>query len=173
MQRYLHDEPVEACPPSTSYRLRKFARRNKGALAAAPRWPCLLLLTVVSLAVSNAWIRREQAHPAREGPRREGQKLAEGRAEEIRRGWRLKSANRSARPRPLVCQRPWDDAHAAFTKAIKLRPDHASVWMERGDLYARLDLGPGRRRLCTGDEISPTGHTVSLVAALALAACRR
>ena len=35
MQRYLNDEPVQACPPSAGYRLRKFARRNKGGLAVA------------------------------------------------------------------------------------------------------------------------------------------
>jgi serine/threonine protein kinase len=33
VQRYLDNEAVEACPPSTAYRLRKFARRNKTALA--------------------------------------------------------------------------------------------------------------------------------------------
>lgn len=32
IQRYLADEPVQACPPSAGYRLRKFARRNRGAL---------------------------------------------------------------------------------------------------------------------------------------------
>ncbi len=32
VQRYLHDEPVHACPPSASYRLSKFARRNKAIL---------------------------------------------------------------------------------------------------------------------------------------------
>ena len=32
VQRYLDDEPVQACPPSTVYRLRKLARRNKIAL---------------------------------------------------------------------------------------------------------------------------------------------
>ena len=32
VQRYLDDEPVEACPPSTAYRLRKFARRNKATM---------------------------------------------------------------------------------------------------------------------------------------------
>jgi serine/threonine protein kinase len=36
VQRYLDDEPVQACPPSVWYRLRKLARRNRaGALAAA------------------------------------------------------------------------------------------------------------------------------------------
>ena len=33
--RYLANEPVEACPPSVGYRMRKFARRNKAALATA------------------------------------------------------------------------------------------------------------------------------------------
>jgi serine/threonine protein kinase len=35
LQRYLDHEPVEAGPPSTSYRLRKFARRNRAMLATA------------------------------------------------------------------------------------------------------------------------------------------
>src|SRR5437762_10319699 len=34
VQRYLHDEPVQACPPSAGYRLRKFVRRNKGPVIA-------------------------------------------------------------------------------------------------------------------------------------------
>ena len=45
VQRYLDDEPVQACPPSAWYRFRKFARRNKAALATASvvalwRWWC-------------------------------------------------------------------------------------------------------------------------------------
>jgi serine/threonine protein kinase len=35
VERYLADEPVLAGPPSARYRLRKFVRRNKGAVAAA------------------------------------------------------------------------------------------------------------------------------------------
>jgi tetratricopeptide (TPR) repeat protein len=35
VQRYLHDEPVQAGPPSAAYRLRKFARRHRGPLLAA------------------------------------------------------------------------------------------------------------------------------------------
>ena len=34
VQRYLADEPVQACPPSAGYRLRKFVRRNRGPMAA-------------------------------------------------------------------------------------------------------------------------------------------
>jgi serine/threonine protein kinase/uncharacterized protein HemY len=35
IERHLHDEPVEAGPPSAAYRFRKFAKRNKAALAIA------------------------------------------------------------------------------------------------------------------------------------------
>ncbi len=43
VQRYLVDEMVEARPPSTSYRLRKFVRRNKARVAAA----ALVLLALI------------------------------------------------------------------------------------------------------------------------------
>jgi eukaryotic-like serine/threonine-protein kinase len=43
VRRYLADEPVQACPPSAGYRLRKFARRNKGPVLAAS----LVLLALV------------------------------------------------------------------------------------------------------------------------------
>ena len=41
IQRYLNDEPVEACPPSTAYRLRKLVRRNRRR--CSPRPPSLWL----------------------------------------------------------------------------------------------------------------------------------
>ena len=56
IERYLHDEPVQACPPSTIYRLRKYARRNKVALA----FVTLLLGGLAYLAYSNAAIKRER-----------------------------------------------------------------------------------------------------------------
>ena len=50
VQRYLEDEPVAACPPSSAYRLRKFARRNKTTLLTAITVSTALLVgTVVSI----------------------------------------------------------------------------------------------------------------------------
>jgi WD40 repeat protein/serine/threonine protein kinase len=49
VERYLHDEPVEACPPTVSYKLRKFARKHKAGLAIAVGFGTLLMLgTAVS-----------------------------------------------------------------------------------------------------------------------------
>src|SRR5215471_5028808 len=47
VERYLHNEPVEACPPSAGYRLRKLARRHWAALAVASAFAALLMLGVV------------------------------------------------------------------------------------------------------------------------------
>src|SRR5215218_7336117 len=60
VQRYLADEPVQACPPSVGYRLRKFARRNKSGLAIAGLVAAGLVLAVVGLAVSNRLISDER-----------------------------------------------------------------------------------------------------------------
>ncbi len=43
VERFLNDEAVEACPPSTTYRLKKMLRRNKGAVLAAS----LVLLALI------------------------------------------------------------------------------------------------------------------------------
>jgi serine/threonine protein kinase/tetratricopeptide (TPR) repeat protein len=57
VQRYLSDEAVLACPPSTGYRLRKFSRRNKGGLAVA----ALVLFFVVLLGSGAGWAMRDRA----------------------------------------------------------------------------------------------------------------
>jgi serine/threonine protein kinase/tetratricopeptide (TPR) repeat protein len=49
VQCYLNDEPVQACPPSAWYRFRKFARRNRVALALASVVTGALLLLLVGL----------------------------------------------------------------------------------------------------------------------------
>ena len=48
IQRYLADEPVTAGPPSAVYRLRKFARRNRGALVTAALVGAMLLTALGS-----------------------------------------------------------------------------------------------------------------------------
>jgi tetratricopeptide (TPR) repeat protein len=61
VERYLNEEPVVACPPSASYRFKKFARRNRGRLALASVVGCALLLIVGSIAGSVGWAARNRA----------------------------------------------------------------------------------------------------------------
>ena len=57
VQRYLNDEPVQACPPSAGYRFRKFARRNKRALAVAG----LVLFFIALLGGGAGWRLRDRS----------------------------------------------------------------------------------------------------------------
>jgi serine/threonine protein kinase/tetratricopeptide (TPR) repeat protein len=58
-QRYLADQPVQACPPSPGYRLRKFVWRNRWLVLAAS----LAILTMVTGMAGTTWgmLRAEQA----------------------------------------------------------------------------------------------------------------
>ena len=51
VRRYLDGDPVEACPPSRGYRLRKFARRHRRALTAAG----LLAAVLVGATAVSTW----------------------------------------------------------------------------------------------------------------------
>ncbi len=57
VQRYLADEPVLACPPSSAYRLRKFVRRNKRTLTVT----VFLFLLVGTLAATLGWTAHDRA----------------------------------------------------------------------------------------------------------------
>jgi WD40 repeat protein/serine/threonine protein kinase len=68
VQRYLDDEPVQACPPSMWYRLSKFARRHRAVLATAATVSAAVLVAIGSLVTavgvltaSNAEIQANQA----------------------------------------------------------------------------------------------------------------
>src|SRR5207244_927268 len=69
VQRYLKDEPVEACPPSAWYRFRKFARRNKRGLVTAT---VVVLAVVLTAAVSGVliWQANQDLHQALDRERR-------------------------------------------------------------------------------------------------------
>jgi WD40 repeat protein/serine/threonine protein kinase len=55
VERYLADEPVEACPPSARYRLSKLARRYKKPLVTAAAFLVLLVAGLVLSTVLAVW----------------------------------------------------------------------------------------------------------------------
>jgi serine/threonine protein kinase/tetratricopeptide (TPR) repeat protein len=85
VQHYLHDEAVEACPPSVWYRFRKVARRNKGPVLAAS----LILLALIGGIIGTSWglVRAEAARreavkaQEAESERAEGERKAKQEAE--------------------------------------------------------------------------------------------
>src|SRR4029077_842359 len=84
VQRYLDDEPVQACPPSAVYRFRKFARRNRGPVTAGLALATVLVLGTVGTSIGLAWASRAKhtANQAAEAEIRTKDKLAQTLADE-------------------------------------------------------------------------------------------
>ena len=77
--RYLNDEPVEACPPSASYKFRKFARRNKAALTTI-----VLVLAAVAVGAGLLWQERSRTLAAFAGEKQQ-HRIAQQKETEARR----------------------------------------------------------------------------------------
>jgi tetratricopeptide (TPR) repeat protein len=73
IQRYLVDEPVEACPPNTAYKLRKFARKNKTLLRTVAAFVLLLAAGVV-VSAWQAYRARQAEATAREAQAKEAER---------------------------------------------------------------------------------------------------
>jgi eukaryotic-like serine/threonine-protein kinase len=75
VERHLRDEPVEACPPSSGYRFRKFARKHRKAVATVSVFVLMLgVMKAIAIALAvMAWKAearaREQANRAMQAER--------------------------------------------------------------------------------------------------------
>ncbi len=124
IQRHLANEPVTARPPSAAYRFQKLAQRNRGALITAGTVLVALLVTVVSLATSNARIRHEQSGKD-DALRERGTALEAARASEQRAREQLfvslQSQAQARRSSRQMGQRL--ESLAALEEAARIRPD--------------------------------------------------
>jgi serine/threonine protein kinase/Flp pilus assembly protein TadD len=143
VERYLHDEPVEACPPTLGYRVRKYWNRNRAAIIIALLFLVMLKTTTLfsmwqANRASVAEMRAEHERDEAIASRRD----AEAKAEELRAGSeRMNEATAAidlGRQHAMLWQ--WPEAEAAHNRAIALRPDHSLVWLQRGELYAGMGL---------------------------------
>jgi serine/threonine protein kinase/tetratricopeptide (TPR) repeat protein len=107
VQHFLRDEPVEACPPSAGYRMRKFVRRHRGALAIAAG----LLLVCTSVVGSIGLGVRDRMMS--------------------RIGMRQKSVGALEEAGQKQKQRQWPDALAAIHRAEAFLPDNADAELIR------------------------------------------
>jgi serine/threonine protein kinase/WD40 repeat protein len=157
VQRYLHDEPVQACPPSLGYRLRKFVRRHKGAVLAAS----LVVLALLGGIIGTTWgmIRATDARSAavHETEQKQAALTAAQQSERDARDQlflaRLNEA-RAGRFSRQMGQRL--DSLAAVAEAARLRPDERL----RDEAIAALAL-PDIRRVPGWRSVPPGTATVA------------
>jgi serine/threonine protein kinase/WD40 repeat protein len=110
VQRYLHDEPVQACPPSRWYRLGKLVRRHKGPVLAV----ALVVLALVGGIIGTTWgmIRATAAQDTAQQSERDA------RSQLFRALWNQARAGRFSRqPGQRL------DSLAALAQAAQIQPD--------------------------------------------------
>jgi tetratricopeptide (TPR) repeat protein len=69
VQRYLNDEPVQACPPSAWYRFRKFARRNRISFVVGALGAAVVVLAALGLIVGLLVVDQERRQTLKEQAR--------------------------------------------------------------------------------------------------------
>jgi serine/threonine protein kinase len=110
IERYLADEPVEACPPRARYRLWKIARKHRQALATAAACVVVLLLA----GAVTTW----QALQLAQAERAEAERAQERAREQLKRGQEVNDALNQARA--LQEQARWGEAQAMVRRAEAL-----------------------------------------------------
>jgi serine/threonine protein kinase/Flp pilus assembly protein TadD len=61
VERYLKDEQVQACPPSTAYRFKKFVRRNRGPVIASAAIVIALIAGIIGTTIGLIGQARQRA----------------------------------------------------------------------------------------------------------------
>jgi tetratricopeptide (TPR) repeat protein len=128
----LHDEPVQACPPSAWYRFGKFTRRQKRGLAMA----ACVVLALAGLAGGMGWAVRDRT-AREEGIERE--RLAR----EVALDQVVKQTLDETRP--LMEQRKWPEALDVVERADKLLAVAGRVERPPRLLELRKDLSMAER----------------------------
>jgi tetratricopeptide (TPR) repeat protein len=171
LEHYLADEPVEACPPTAGYRLRKFARKHWTALVTAAAFATLLVAGVVA----STWQAVRATSAGREARRLQiAAEQAELEANQQRlaalvaKQQAVEAKTESDRQRDQVsrtayasgmalAQRAWEENNVARARELLAElPTEAAGRTLRGFEWFYLS------RLCHPDELTLVGHAYSV-----------
>ncbi len=145
VQRYLADEPVQACPPSAGYRFRKFARRHKGGMATAGAIALALLLAVGSMTVSYLRIERSLQQEKR---------TKDDLVQTLYYQWVAGAARERAKNRPALAEELLEQCPPRLRgwewRFVKRQPYVESLKLPHPDIVIRVAWSPDGRLLASG-----------------------
>lgn len=134
IKRYLADEPVSAGPPSTTYRVRKFARRHRFGVVTAATLLFLLLISSFTATFQAARIARERDRANREA-------LAARRVADFLVGLFRISDPSEARGNSLTAREVLDKGAATLDQTLSDQPElQARLQVTIGKVYMNLGL---------------------------------
>jgi eukaryotic-like serine/threonine-protein kinase len=143
IEAYLHDEPIDARPPSRWYQFRKFAARNRVALLTTGLVASSLVagtaasLYQMSMAISALHDKDSalaEAIKAKEEERAAKKQLEQFSQNLVQANQLLSSAQTHFFENEL------NDSLADLQNAIDLQPSYYLSWLQRGQTYSRLGM---------------------------------
>ena len=157
LERYLAGDPVEAGPPSTTYRLRKFAGRHRVGLAMAATMAALLVVGVVM----STWM-------ALRASRAEAEALAVNdflRNDVLAQAGATTQARPDTKPDPdLKVRTALDRAAARISERFAAQPLlEASIRRTIGEAYIDLGLYPEARLQMERDSRCSSGSWAMII----------
>ena len=160
LEHYLADEPVEACPPTAGYRLRKFARKHRTALVTAAAFAILLVAGVVV----STWQAVRATSAERVAKRAELEANQQRLAAEVAKQQALEAKTEADKQRDEarltayasgmgLAQRAWEENNVVRARELLAEvPKEAAGRNLRGFEWFYLS------RLCHPDELTLVGH---------------
>jgi eukaryotic-like serine/threonine-protein kinase len=162
LERYLADEPVEACPPSSTYRLRKLAGKYKRSLATAAAFVLLLVAGVVTSTLLAVWATtaEREANRQRIASRVAEQAALDAKADADKQRDQLSLAAYASGMQ--LAQRAWNENDVVRARELlEELPKEAAARKLRGFEWHYLD------RLCHSELQTLKGHAARLIHSLA------
>jgi eukaryotic-like serine/threonine-protein kinase len=134
VRRHLNDQPVLAGPPSTTYRLRKFARRHRLGVTTGAALAVLLVAFVGSLAVQARRIAQERDRANREA-------AMASQVSDFLVGLFRVSDPSEARGNSLTARELLDKGAVQIDQSLRAQPDvQARLQLTIGTVYTSLGL---------------------------------
>ena len=143
IEAYLHDEPIDARPPSRWYQFRKFAARNRVALLTTGLVASSLVAgTAVSLyqmSMAIAALHDKDSALAEAIKAKEEERAAKKQLEQFSQN--LVQANQLlSSAQTHFFENELNDSLADLQYAIDLQPSYYLSWLQRGQTYSRLGM---------------------------------
>ena len=159
VERFLRHEPVEAGPPSATYRLRKYARKHRGVLAMAGAFAGLLMLAA-AVSTRQAYLAtkaRNEAQQAYEQSRVNEAKAKEQEAQARRSAAESEGVTKFFQDQVLSATRP-DGQDGGLGKDATIRkavdaaePKIAAAFRDQPTIEASIRNALGETYLCLGE----------------------
>jgi eukaryotic-like serine/threonine-protein kinase len=165
IERHLNSEPVEACPPSTAYKIQKFVRRNRVMVGATGAVALALVGGIIVSSWLAVWAMRAKREESIQRQRAEEESDKAKRAGESEELQRLQAQRHLYAAKMNLAQQAWEQNNIARLRQLLVEtresPDRGFEWYYwQRQAHLALKTLRGHLVQVTGVAFSPDGQRI-------------